>query len=468
MGQTAPGPRGHFLIGNLLAFRRDVLGLLLESRRRYGDIVRFRLGPQVLHLLSHPEHIHHVLVAKQNNYDKETRSSAKIRAATGLGLLTSNGDFWLRQRRLTQPAFQARQLASFTDIMTSTTAQMLTRWQAHAASGKPLDIASEMMHLTCTIVGKALFGADMSSDMAVIEQAATVLIEYTYCRLQRILDIPLSWPTPGNLRFRRALRQLDEIVYRLIRSRRQSDQAGADLLAMLLHRRDEQTGARMSEREVRNEAITLLLAGHETTANALAWTWRLLADHPWAARAARAEVVALLGERPPTLETLSRLRYTTRVFQESLRLYPPIWVMERRAVADDQIAGCTIPRGSSVVICPYVTHRHPDFWHNPEAFDPDRFLPERGNHSAYLPFGLGQRLCIGSNFAMMEAIIIIAMIMQRFRLELVPGFGVEPNPCITLRTRRGVPMTLHPHLSPSATSAGSTRVETADLSREVS
>lgn len=438
----APGPRGHFLIGNLLAFRRDVLGLLLESQRLYGDVVRFRLGPHVIHLVCDPEHIKRVLVTHQSNYDKDTRSSAKIRAATGLGLLTSNGDFWLRQRRLTQPAFQARQLAGFFEIMTATTGALLERWQSHADTGGPLDIASEMMRLTCTIVGKALFGADVSPDMDVIEQAATVLMEHTYRRLQRIIDLPPNWPTPANLRFRWALRRLDDIVYRLIRERQKDGADRGDLLSLLLHRRDEETGQRMSEAEVRNETLTLLLSGHETTANSLAWTWYLLSRHPEAARQTRAEVLEVIGSRTPTLEDLARLEHTTRVFQESLRLYPPIWVMERRTVEQDEIGGYTIPAGSSVVICPYVTHRHPRYWDNPEGFDPDRFLPGSA-HPAYLPFGLGQRLCIGQNFAMMEAVLICAMVLRRFRLDLVPGFAVEPRPGITLRTRHGVLMTLH-------------------------
>jgi cytochrome P450 len=447
-GKIAPGPRGHFLVGNLLAFRRDVLGLLLESRRVYGDLVRFRLGPQIIHLISHPEHIKHVLVAHQSNYDKDTRSSAKIRAATGLGLLTSNGAFWLRQRRLTQPAFQPRQVVGLTEIMTSTTAALLERWQVHADSGRPLDIASEMMRLTCTIAGKALFGADVSADLELIERSATVLIEHTYRRLERIIDVPESWPTPGNLRFRRALRQLDDVIYRLIRQRQKADAGRTDLLSLMLHRRDEETGQRMSEREVRNETITLLLAGHETTANALAWTWYLLARHPLAAQRARSEVAEVVGERPPALEDLPRLTYTTRVFHEALRLYPPIWVMERRALREDEIGGYTIPAASSVVICPYVTHRHPGLWENPDGFDPDRFLPERGfPHAAYLPFGLGQRLCIGNHFAMMEAVLILAMVLQRFRLELAPGAVVEPKPSITLRTRHGVLMTVHANAS---------------------
>jgi cytochrome P450 len=268
---------------------------------------------------------------------------------------------------------------------------------------------------------------------------------HTWRRLERLVDVPLWLPTPGNVRFRRALRRLDEVVYRIIREREADDSDRNDLLSTILHRRDEETGQRMTGAEVRNETVTLLLAGHETTANALTWTWLLLSQNPEAARRAHAEVRRELGVRPPAFADLPRLAFTTRVLQESLRRYPPIWVMERRAKDADTIGGFAIPAGSSVIVCPYVTHRHPDFWDRPDDFDPDRFLPERSSArmlTAYLPFGAGQRHCIGSHFAMNEALVILAMVLQRFRLEAVSGFVVEPLPGITLRTRRGLPMTV--------------------------
>jgi cytochrome P450 len=446
-GRRAPGPAGWPLIGNLIEFRRDVLRLLLESRRRYGDVVRFHLGPMVIHLAAHPEHVKHVLLTNQHNYNKDTRSSAKIRSVTGPGLLTSSGDFWLRQRRLTQPIFLPQRLAAFTGIMIATTTAMLDRWQQWAKRRAALDVASEMMRLTCTIVGKALFGVDVSADLDVIEESATVLMAHAWRRVERIIDIPEFLPTPANLRYRRALRRLDQLVWRIIdERRRQGDQPAEDLLTSLLRRQDEETGQSMSGQELRNETITLLLAGHETTANSLTWTWYLLSKHPDAARRVRAEVDAVLGGRAPTMDDLARLEYTTMVYREALRLYPPIWVMERKALADDEISGFLIPAGSSVTLCPYVTHRHPDFWDNPEGFDPERFSPERSAGRAphaYFPFGSGQRLCIGNNFAIQEALTIMALVVQRYRLDLVPGHPVEPKPGITLRTRHGLLMTLH-------------------------
>ncbi len=443
--QKAPGPRGLPLIGNLIAFRRDVLGLLLESRRRFGDVVRYRLGPMLIHVVSHPDHVRQVLVTHQHHYNKDTRSSAKIRGISGEGLLTSSGESWLRQRRLMQPVFQHHRLAWFLPIMTDATAQALKCWQGHAEQGRPLDVASEMMRLTYTIVGRALFGADVTQDVEAVERAAAVVLGHTYRRLERIIDPPLWVPTPGNLRFRRALRAIDTIVYRIIGERSRSAEAPVDLLSILLAQRDEETGKGMSSEQVRNETITLLLAGHETTANALTWTWYLLSKYPEAARRVREEAVSVLGERPPTFADLPRLHWTTAVVQEAMRLYPPIWIVERHVREDDEIGGYRIPAGSTVAISPWVTHRHPDFWDNPEGFDPERFRPEqvaRRHHYAYIPFGGGQRLCIGNHFAMIEAQVIVAMVSRTYRLDLVPGIPVEPLPGITLRARRGLPMTV--------------------------
>jgi cytochrome P450 len=445
--KIAPGPRGSFLLGNLLEFRKDVLQLLLTSQRDFGDVVRFRLGPMVVHLVSHPDHISHVLLTCRDHYNKDTRSSAKIRSITGEGLLTSNGAFWLRQRRLMQPAFSPQRLACFTDVMTQSTAQMLQRWSREAKAGRPVDVASQMMALTFTIVGKALFGADLGGEADTVERCSTVILEHTWGRLERLIELPGWFPTPGRRRFRQALQALDKIVHRLIAERRRDGSGSNDLLALLLERCDEETQQRMTDDQLRNETLTLLLAGHETTANALTWTWYLLSKHPEVRRRLIAEIEEVLAGRVPAADTLPRLSYAAMVFKESMRLYPPIWIMERRALSEDMIAGYVIPAGSSVVVSPYVLHRDPRFWENPELFDPERFAPEateKRNPHCYIPFGLGQRLCIGNHFALMEWQIIIAMTLQAFQLDLVPGHPVEPKPGITLRPRRGLPMTLVP------------------------
>lgn len=428
-------------MGNLRAFRRDVLGLLLESSKQYGDVVRFHIGPFVVHLLNHPDHIEHVLQSHARNYDKATRSSAKIRAISGDSLLTSNGELWQRQRRLMQPSFHRHSIASLAGQMTGLTAATLARWQANIANGEPLDIASEMMRLTFAIVGTTLLGADVGEDSSTVESAMETILTHTFQRWGNIIDLPAFVPTPQNLRFRRAMQTLDQIVYRIIAEHRSRKDANTDLLGMLLDVRDEETGAGLGDTELRNEAITLLLAGHETTANALAWTFYLLSQNSDAERQLQAEVSTVLGKSVPTVENLPQLKFTTMVIQEAMRLYPPIWAIERRAIADDTIGGFHIPAGSSIVISPYALHRNESFWPDAKRFDPTRFATRP---RAYIPFGSGPRFCIGSEFAMMEARLIVPMVIQSCHLELVPGHPVAPQPSITLRPKNGLRMAVRP------------------------
>lgn len=437
--RQAPGPRGMPLSGNLYSFRRDVLRLLTESRARFGDVVRFRLGPLVFHLVAHPDGIRRVLQERAEQYDKETRSSAKIRGMTGLGLLTAGGALWHRQRRLMQPGFRPAAVAGFVARMEEATDAMLERWRRQRNA--PFDLAPDMMRLTYTIAGSTLFSADVSGDTEAVERAMAVLLARTYRRLERIFDLPLAVPTPANRRFRDARATLDRVVYRILAERRKQDSGGApqDLLSILLQARDEETGEGMSDEQLRNEVLTLLLAGHETTANALTWTFFLLARNPAAAERLSAEVDR---ERD-----LAGLACTERVIHEAMRLYPPIWIMERRAVAEDEIGGFRIPAGSTVVVSPWVTHRHPQLWEDPERFDPDRFTEERSADRpllAYLPFGAGPRYCIGGHFAMTEALVIVSRVLRAFRLRLAPGRPVEPLPGITLRARDGVWVMLEP------------------------
>ena len=441
---TAPGPPGHGLLGHLPEFRQDVLGLMTGAARDYGDVVRFRLGPQVVHLLNHPDHVAHVLQRHARNFDKQTRSAHYIRRVTGDSLLTTNGEFWQRQRRLLQPAFHHQNIDGFADQMAIATTTMLEGWRERAGQPEALDIASEMMRLTYTIVGRTLFSEDVGPDAELIERAMQVILPATFGRLGRVLNWPDWIPTPENLRFAKALRQMDQVVYRIIEAHRRRQTAGQpdrDLLSMLLRVRDADSGAGLTDRQLRNETLTFLLAGHETTANALAWTFYLLSQHPWAEARLREEVGSVLGGRVPGLADLAGLRWTKAVVKEAMRLFPPIWIIERRVITDDQVGNFQLPAGSAVVISPYVLHRHPGFWENPDRFDPARF--EGSVPDAYLPFGTGPRFCIGSEFAMMEAVLITAMVTQAFHLQLVPGHPVTPLPGITLRMRHGLAMTLH-------------------------
>ncbi len=439
----APGPQGNWLLGHIPEFRRDVLGLMSESTRKFGDVVRFRLGPQVIHLLNHPDHVEHVLRKNARNFDKHTRSAHFIRAVTGDSLLTANGEFWQRQRRLLQPAFHHQNIASFADQMTAATTTMLKSWRNRAARDESLDIASEMMRLTYTIVGRTLFSADVGTDGETIERAMQVILPQTFGRLGRIVNWPGWLPTLENRRFRAALRDIDGVVYRIIDQHRRAQDTGAadhDLLSMLLRVRDPETGVGFSNEQLRNETITFLLAGHETTANALTWTFYLLSQNPEAEAQLQKEVASVLGGRIPTLADLPRLIFTKMVIKEAMRLYPPIWIIERRVIADDSVDGFHLPAGSAVVIAPYALHRHSEFWNAPEKFDPQRFAASTPD--AYIPFGAGPRFCIGSEFAMLEAQLITAMVVQSFQLRLVPGHPVEPLPGITLRARHGMRMTL--------------------------
>jgi cytochrome P450 len=419
--RIAPGPPGSPLVGNLFEFRHDVLKLGVDAARTYGDVVRFRLGPHVIHLLNHPNHVEHVLVHNQANYDRATRSAAQIALVCGQSLLTTSGAIWLRERRLVQPALQPRSVGAFVSVMTSATAAMLDRWSSHARDGRPLDVASELSRLTYTIVGKALFGADVGRDADVVEHALATLLDLTYARLA-----------------------IDRVVYRIINERRERHEDQADLLAHLLRAVDDGSSRGMTSAQLRNETLTLLLSGHETTASALAWTLFLLATHPEIERRLRSEVAAVIGDaREPSLEDISHLEYTGMVLNEALRLYPPIWVLERRAIAGDVIGGYHIPAGSTVVVSPFILHRHETFWPDPASFDPERFAaPQAAGRPAhaYLPFGAGPHQCIGAHFATLEARIILVMLAQRYRLELMPDPPVEPKPGITLRLRQGLHM----------------------------
>lgn len=434
----APGPPGHFLFGHLADFRRDVLALVVESAVEHGDVVRCRLGPHVVHLLNHPDHAAHVLQKNSANYDKRTRSSSMIRSVTGESLLTCNGEFWKRQRRMDQPAFHHRKIEGFAGMMTESTQAMLLRWQTGGSTPGVLDLASEMARLTYSIVGRTLFSFNTAEDAETIERAMRIILPHIFQRLGQPVQAPIWFPSPANRRFRRALADVDRVVYRIIASHRREAAGYNDLLALLMAARDPETGAALGDIQLRNETITFLLAGHETTANSLTWTFHLIANHPDIAAGVISEIDGVLKGRTPELEDLPKLVFTRHVIQESMRLYPPIWIIERRAIQADEISGFAIPKGSSVVISPYALHRHPDFWDRPEVFDPSRF--EQKPPPAYLPFGAGPRFCIGNEFAMMEATIICAMVLQKFDVEPVPEHPVMPQPDITLRPAFGMKM----------------------------
>lgn len=439
--QTIPRLKGLPLVGNLPQFQRRPLATLLRAARG-GNVARIDLASERFYLLSHPEHVRHVLQENPRNYVK---GYDKVAVLLGNGLVMSEGSFWRRQRRLMQPAFHRRRLAGFAEVMVGETAAMLDGWEVRASTGRPLDIAMEMRLLTQRIIVKTMFGTDVGEEGERIARAFETALRGIDTRFV----IPL-WmtrlPLPANRRFERALSTIDEAVHRIIRERRRRGREdGDDLLGMLMKARDEETGEGMSDRQIRDEVTTIYLAGHETTAVTLAWAWYLLSKSPDVARGVREEVRRVIGDRMPGIDYLKDLTYTRAVLDETLRLYPAAWLISRKAVGEDEIGSYRIPAGQTLFLSPYVTHRREDLWPNPEGFDPDRFFSGNGDgrpRFAYFPFGGGPRLCIGNNFALMEATLVVATVMQRYHLDLVPGRAVEPKPKGTLRPHPGVWMML--------------------------
>jgi cytochrome P450 len=394
-------------------------------------------------MIAHPDGVKHVLQEHVKNYTKDHFSYTIVGWLGGDGLLTSQGDSWLHQRRLAQPAFHRQRIAAMSDAMVAATAAMLDGWQAYAASGRSFDVGEEMMALAMRIVGEALFGTNVQAQTQVVGRAFNLLSAQIVGRFRTFNIIPPVLPTAMDRAFRRAIAELDGVIYQIIGARRQSGDDHGDLLSMLMLARDEETGAQMSDRQLRDECLTMLVAGHETTATVLTWAWALLDRHPQALDRLQAELGDVLGGRAPTVSDIPRLSYTRMVIDEAMRLYPPVYVLSRKVLADDEIGGYRIPAGSSVDISPYVTHRHPAFWERPDAFEPERFSPDQvaARHKyAYIPFSTGPRMCIGNSFALMETTIILAMVAQRYRLRVAPGHVVRPAPLVTLRPDGGLPV----------------------------
>jgi cytochrome P450 len=390
-----------------------------------------------------------VLIDNARNYPRSWYYG-RARVIVGEGLVTTEGSDWRRLRRMTQPAFHHDRIASLAGRMTDAIAAMLDRWRALAREGpeRPIDVAAEFAGLTLRIVGRTMLGIDLVGEADRIAPAVTVALEYLEYRIQNLLAPPLAVPTPRNVRARRAIRQFDDLIAGILAGRRACPwDDGDDLLAMLLSARDEESGDGLVDVELRDQILTFIGAGHETTAVALAWTISRLARYPEVDKRLRAEVDGVLGGRTPTAEDLSRLASTRHVIEESLRLDPPIYAVLRDVVADDEIGGYRIPARSVVILSPYVTHRHPSFWPDPEVFNPDRFLPGRSADRprfAWYPFLGGPHQCIGQEFAMMEMVLVVAMIAQSFHFRLAPSACLEPAPAVTLRPRGGMPLILRP------------------------
>ncbi len=435
---SPPGPRGRFLLGSLPGLRRNPLAFLTEVARGYGDVAAFRVLGVPVWLLSHPDEIELVLATESRSFVKR-RGLQAGRPIFGEGLLTSEGEFWRRQRRLAQPAFHRERLVGYGATMVSCTEAMLDGW----TDGEIRDIHADLMRLTLTIVGETLFGSDVSGEARAVSEALETAVSAFPEMLNPVRRFFAEHvPTGRNRKLRDAVMTLERVVYDLIRARRESGQDSGDLLSALLFAVDED-GNRMDDRQLRDETLTLLLAGHETTAIALAWTFWLLGKNAGARAMLEEEVDRVLDGRDPGPGDLPRLTFTDWSVREAMRLYPPAWAIGRTAVADVNVRGFRIPKGASVLVSPWVTHHDPRFFESPEEFRPQRWGTEEARRLprfAYFPFGGGPRACIGSGFATMEAVLVTATIWRRFRLERVPGHAAVPWPSITLRPRDGIRM----------------------------
>lgn len=435
-----PGPKGRFLLGSILEVSRDWLGFYQRCAEEYGDVVRVRFAHVPVYLVVHPRDIETVLITNASNFTKSADYRALARVL-GRGLLTSEGDFWQRQRGLIQPAFHKQSIEAYADVMTRAAGLMLNSWK----DGEERNLHEDMMRVTLDIVAQCLYGAEVGDHAERVGKAMQVVTERFVTNASLTLLFSFDLPVALARREWRAIRNLYEIISDIIRKRRASAQRREDLLDMLLRARDAD-GKPMSDLQLRDEVMTLFLAGHETTAIALSWTCYLIAQNPEVEAKLADELHAVLGGRVPRPADLPRLRYTEMVLKETLRLYPAVWGIGRRAIADCELGGYRIPAGSNIFILQWRTQRDARFFPDPKRFDPERWRedPVRTGkipRFAYFPFGGGPRVCVGASFAMMEATLLLAMIQQRYRLELVPGHPVELLASVTLRPRHGIKMT---------------------------
>ncbi len=439
---TIPGPEGYPLVGVIPKIGRDILGFFLHLQEEYGDVVSLDFGSRHMVLITHPDDIKYVLQDNNRNYAKGYDQAKPV---LGNGLVSSEGEFWRRQRRLIQPTFHRRRIAGFAEVMVDSTLEMLNSWRLIAKIGAPVDVAAEIMRLTQQIIARTMFSTDVGSQTDVLCQAFDVTLEYMNYRMFNPLPLIDRLPTPTNRKFKHWLGVLDDIMYDLIENRRRSSSPPDDLLTMLLEAKDEETGEGMTDKQIRDEVVTIFFAGHETTASTLAWTWYLLGRHPEVKDRFYQEVEEVLKGSRPSMADTQRLPYSRQIIDEALRIYPPAWMFARQSIEVDELGGYHIPAGTALMISPYITHRHPDFWEDAEVFNPDRFSPELAanrHRMAYFPFGGGPRLCIGKDFALVEATLILAMIAQEYRLEPLLDRAVTPQPIATLRPREGVYMRL--------------------------
>jgi cytochrome P450 len=443
-GRVPPGPPRRAALGILRKLRADRLGLMSEAVAEYGDAVRVAIGPKTLYIFNHPDHAKHVLADNAANYHKGI-GYTEAKRALGDGLLTSEGALWKEQRRTIQPVFQHKRIARQADVIIDEALGLVERLRVHA--GRQVDVLDEVTALTLGVLGATLLDADLGAFESIGHSFEAVQDQALF-EMETLGMVPRWLPLKGQRTFRKARADLERITEVLVELRKANpSESGDDVLTRLLASTEKESDKRVADRRMRDELVTLLLAGHETTASTVGWTLNLVGQHPEVRRRLHEEAVSVYGDRRPSYEDLTKLRYTNMVLQETMRLCPPVWILPRRALAEDEVGGYHVPAGADVLICPYILHRHPRYWADPLRFDPERFDPDAPSDRpryAHLPFGAGPRFCVGNHLGMMEATFIVSTLMRELRLENKPGFTVKPEPMMSLRLGGGLPMTVHP------------------------
>lgn len=439
--RTPPGPPRTATLGLLHKLTSDRLGLMNLAASNYGDAVRISIGPKTLYLFNNPEYAKHVLADNASNYHKGI-GLVQAKRAIGDGLLTSDGELWRKQRKMIQPVFQAKRIAQQAGVIATEASRLVQRLRRYDGAG-PVDIMQEMTGLTLGVLGQSLLDADIGV-YAGLGHSFEAVQDQAMFEMASLGMAPMWVPLPKQLRFRKARRNLEQVVDALVADRiARGEGDGDDVMSRLIDSTRREPDPAVGKQRLRDELVTLLLAGHETTASTLGWTFYLIDRHPHVWQRLHDEAVEVLGDRPPTYEDLRRLTYTSMVVEEAMRLYPPVWILPRLAQADDEIGGYHVPAGADVVVCPYTMHRHPGFWTDPERFNPERFDPRHPTSRpgyAYIPFGAGPRFCVGNHLGMMEAVFVLSSVVRELRLTKLPGYRVAPEPMLSLRVRGGLPM----------------------------
>ncbi len=441
---TPAGPTAFELLRQLPRIQKDPVGYLEWSASTYGDLVKFRAGTVDAFFVNHPDMVRLILRDHHNQYNKDTVQYNALAKVTGKGLLTNSGEHWLKQRRIIQPAFARQRLPAIEPYANHASDLAIQRWLSLPKGERVIDVDREMMYLSLEVLGLGLFGSDLADQLNRLVEAVLVALDYIMSGVRNPIRLPAVFPTPRNRQFFQALTTLDDAVEAMLIRRKQLG-LGDDLLSLLIRAQEEQGKDRLPDRQIRDEVVTLLIAGHETVATALTWSWYLLSQNPQQRLEFFSEVDSVLNGSPPGTETFEQLPYTLNVFQEGLRLYPPAWLITRKALQPDDVAGILIPENALVIISPYTMHRHPEFWEAPAQFNPHRFSVDAVNQRhkfAYIPFGGGPALCIGKNFALIEAQIVLAKLSQVFQFDLLEGSQVQMDALVTLRPRGGLHMRL--------------------------